>query len=117
MRDFDYKITTKNNVTIVTFSGKINMESKSQLQACREELFSEQAQLVIFYCKDVTVVEPCVFRDFTLLQHDIRQKRIELFVAGLDNHTKQYLVDRAVIRLDESKKTLLEVFEYKKRMA
>jgi anti-anti-sigma regulatory factor len=115
MREFEYKITSKNNVTIVNFSGKINKESKPQLQACREELVSHTSSMVIFYCKDVTVVEPCVFRELTMLQHEIRQKRIELYVAGLDSTTKQYLVDRAVIRLDESKKTLLDVFEHKKK--
>ncbi|MBA2403677.1 MAG: STAS domain-containing protein [Bdellovibrionales bacterium] len=117
MREFDYKIITQNNVTIISFSGKISKESKEQLETCRQEIISDSSQTVILYLKDVTKIEPCIFRELTLLQHEARKNSNELYVAGLDNQIRQYLVDRAVIRLGEIKKTLIEIFEHKKKMA
>lgn len=117
MRDLDYKIISQNNVTIITFSGKITKESKEQLITCRELLTTEKSSTVILYFKDITTFEPCTFREFTLLQQEIRKNTVDLFVAGLDSKTKEYLLDRAVIRLSEIKKSLSDVFETMKKVA
>lgn len=117
MLDFEYRITSKHNVSVITFIGKISKESRDQLETCRQEMLEDKSKMVIIYFKDVSNIDPCVFREFTLLQQEIRKKNAELFLAGLDTSVKQYLVDRAVIRLGEVKKSLQEVFEEKLKTA
>lgn len=109
--EFEYKITSKNGVSIVTFKGKLTKETKDHLESCRQEISTDTSTLVIFYFKEVPAVDPAVFREFTLLQQEIRKKNVPLYLTGLDNSTKQYLVDRAVVRLSELKKSLHDVFE------
>lgn len=74
MLDFDYKIISKNAVTVVTLSGKLNRESRDQLELCRRELESHDGKVLIIFFKDIAAVDPCVFRDLTLLQQEIRKK-------------------------------------------
>lgn len=109
--DFEYKIASKNGVSLVTLKGKLCKEAKSQLENCLQEIMSANASHLILYFKDNTTIEPGVFREFTLLQQEIRKKNIPLYLTGLDASTKQYLLDRAVVRLNEIKKSLQDIFE------
>src|SRR5690349_547268 len=109
INEFEYKITSKNGVSVVTFKGKLSKETKDQLETCRQEIVSDKSNLVIFYFKEVPTIDPSVFREFTLLQQEIRKKNIPLYLTGLDSATKQYLIDRAVVRLSELKKSLHDV--------
>jgi len=117
MRDFDYKLISKNDVTIISFSGHINKDCKDLLETCRQEIISDSAKMIVLYFEDVTSVEPCVFREFTIIQHEIRLKKIELFITGLNSPTRKFLIDHAVIRLNEIRKNLSDVFEDKIKAA
>ena len=108
--DFEYKITSRNCISVITFKRKITKESKDQLEKCRQAILSEDSSLVNLYFKEVPGIDATVFREVILLQQDIRKKNIPLYVTGLDNATKQYLIDRAVVRLSEFKKSLNEIF-------
>lgn len=109
--DFEYKITSKNGVSIVTFKGKICRETRDQLESCRQEIMSDSSSFVIFYFKEVPAIDATVFREFTILQQEIRKKNVPLYLTGLDTATRQYLIDRAVVRLSEFKKSLQDVFD------
>lgn len=109
--DFEYKIASKNGVSVVTLKGKICKEAKDQLDNCLKEILSANSTHMILYFKDVTTLEPSMFREFTILQQEIRKKNIPLYLTGLDNSTRQYLVDRAVVRLHEIKKSLQDIFD------
>lgn len=113
MSSFGYKITSKKDVTVVSFTGKIDKDSKSLIDACRNQVFKERPSLVVIYFKDIESIDATILRDITLFQHEIRKKRIELYIAGLDNNMREFLLERAVIRISEYKKTLLDVFEQK----
>ncbi len=115
--DFEYKIASKNGVSILTIKGKLCKEAKDQLENCRQEILAANSTHMIIYFKDVTTIEPSVFREFTLLQQEIRKKNIPLYLTGLDNSTKQYLIDRAVVRLSEFKKSLQEIFDEMAKVA
>lgn len=111
MPEFDYKIVSKNTVTVITLSGKLNKESLDQLENCRKDLSQDPASVMILYFKDVPNVDPCVFRELTILQQEIRKKNVSLYVTGLDNNNRQYLLEKAIIRNSEIRKSLMEVFE------
>lgn len=111
MTEFDYKIVSKNTVTVITLSGKLSKDSLNQLENCRKDLAQDAASVMIIYFKDVPTVDPCVFRELTILQQEIRKKNAHLYVTGLDNSNRQYLLDKAIIRNSEIRKSLMEVFE------
>jgi hypothetical protein len=55
---------------------------------------------MIFF-KNVEAVEASVFRELTLLQHEIRQKKDRLHIVGLKSNLKAVLGEKGVIRGSE----------------
>lgn len=111
MDKFEYKIVIQNDVMVVTFAGKMDRQSLQSIEACRKDILNDSPSLIILYFKDVTKIEHAVFREITVLQHEIRKKNIELYLSGLDNSTRDLLFDRAIIRASEYKKSLVHIFE------
>ena len=113
MNGFSFKITSKKDVTVVSFTGKIDKDSKAMIEECRKQVIAVRPSLVVIYFKEIKSIDATILREITLFQHEIRKKRIELYIAGLDNNMREFLLERAVIRVSEYKKTLLDVFEQK----
>jgi len=53
-------------------------------------------------------VDSIIFRELTQLQHDIRDKGLELYIVGLDKETRKYLLEKAVVRMKDLRKTFEE---------
>lgn len=109
MADFDYKVINKTSITVIVFSGKLTKESLPQLENCRKGLTTISPKTLVLHFKNITGVEHTTFRELTMLQQDIRKSNIELYVTGLDSQNKQLLLEKAVIRLSETRKGLEEI--------
>lgn len=111
--EFEYKLIQQSRVSVITLKGRIGKDAKEHLEQCRKDIEELDADIIILLFKDVPVVDPAVFREVTLIQQDIRKKNIQLYLVGLSNTVKNYLNDRAIIRLSEVKNTLEEILSAK----
>ena len=104
-----YKIINQKNVSIVTISGDITRHDKDLLEKCYKEVVEIlESKLMIILFKNVSMVEPVIFRELTMIQHDARKKNMDLRVVGLTMSVKNLLSRGGVIRLAEIKNTLDE---------
>ena len=99
----NYRIKSHNNVCVVTLNGDIGRDDRDSLLACAEEIKKEDFQSAILLFQNVTSVEVGAYRELTLLQHEIRQKRDRLHVVGLKGELKEDLGEKGVIRFKELK--------------
>lgn len=111
--EFEYKLIHQSHVSVITLKGRIGKDARELLEQCRKEIESVDAEVVILLFKDVPSVDPAVFREFTLIQQDIRKKNTQLYLIGLSNTIKNYLNERAIIRLNEVRNSLEEVLTSK----
>lgn len=108
---FEYKIVENNDVVVVTFQGKLSRDAKDGLKKCHQELIHISSKYIIFFFKDVSLVEPIILRDLTLIQHDTRKNNKRIFVTGLSPSLKQNLNGKGIIRLTEFKNSLDEALK------
>jgi tartrate dehydratase beta subunit/fumarate hydratase class I family protein len=108
INECEYSITEKNKVAIMVFKGKMSKGANEIIDQCRKDFLALDVKFAVIYFKDVEVFHPVAFRELTCLQQEIRKKEIPLSVVGLNYENKKYLLDRAVIRLHETKKDLEE---------
>jgi hypothetical protein len=97
----NYKITTHNNVCVVAISGNISREDRDSLVKCIEEIKDQDFNSAMIFFKNVEAIEVAVFRELTMLQHEIRQKKDRLHLVGLKNTLKIALGEKGVIRGNE----------------
>ncbi|HXH32623.1 MAG TPA: STAS domain-containing protein [Bacteriovoracaceae bacterium] len=108
-KSFDLKITSKFGYEVITLSGRITKDAKDNLETCTQEIINSTSKTFILFFNDVSVVDNTVLRELTLLQQEIRKKKVELFLVGLGSEIKQQLIDKGIIRMSEVRKSLEEV--------
>lgn len=99
----NYRIKSHNNVCVVTLNGDIGRGDRDGLLACAEEIKKEDFQSAILLFQNVTSIEIGAYRELTMLQHEIRQKRDRLHVVGLKGGLKEDLGGKGVVRMSELK--------------
>lgn len=104
----NYRIHHHNNVFVVTINGNIGRDDREQLLACAEEVKKARFQSAILFFQNVSAVEMAVYRELTLLQHEIRRKN-RLRIVGLKGDLKDDLGERGVIRMNELIQDLKEI--------
>lgn len=109
--EFEYKIVKKNDVSIITFKGKISKDSKEKLSVLQEELSSEKNNITIFHFKDVPTIDAIAFREISLIQLEARKNAGQVFLTGINSALKNYLNERGVIRLNEVRGSLEEALK------
>ncbi len=110
-KHFDWKITSKFGFEVITLSGKITKDARDPLQTCREEVLSSRSKTFILFFNDVPSIDQTVFRDLTILQQEIRKKRVELYLVGLGNELRQQLIAKGIVRVGELRRSLEEVVQ------
>lgn len=108
--EFEYKLVSKNGLTIVTFKGRMGKDARDQLKKCHDEVMKTESGIVIFLFKDVPTVDMAIYREITLLQQENRKNR-QVFVVGLNRSLKQVLLDKAIIRFSELRESLEETLK------
>lgn len=109
---FEFKIIGNQVVAVVTFKGNITKEACAELEVCRQKLSQEQAPLTVILFKNVNIVEASVYRELTLMQKEIRdKKKSSLFIVGLNPELKFSLLEKAIIRPLEVRKSLEDVLK------
>lgn len=103
---FEYKIVENNDVVVVTLQGNLTRNAKDDFKKCHQELILVSSKNIIFFFKDVSLIEPIILRDLTLIQHDTRKNNKRIFVTGLSSSMKQVLNEKGIIRLTEFKNSL-----------
>lgn len=83
-----YKLIEKNKVLIIAVEGNIGREDKDLLVNCTKEILG---------------------KEITLLQHEIRKKKLLVKVVGLTLPMKVLLRGRGVIRSNETFKDIKDV--------
>jgi hypothetical protein len=53
MSSSGYKITSNKDVTVVSFTGKIDKDSKVMMEVCRNQVIKERPSLVVIYFKEI----------------------------------------------------------------
>ncbi|MFP5386740.1 MAG: STAS domain-containing protein [Bacteriovoracia bacterium] len=104
-----YKTINQNNVCILTISGDLTRDDSEILTTCSNEVKSAEAAIVVIFFKNVSVIDPLLFRDLTMLQHDLRKKGKKIYIAGLNVQLKTTLSEKGVIRGGEVFASLNEV--------
>jgi anti-anti-sigma regulatory factor len=107
----DYKFFFQNSIAIVTLTGDIGRKDKESLSNCTKEILEKELSSVVIVFKNVNAIETSVFRELTLLQHEIRRKNIDLWIVGMSMSIKVALIDKGVIRTQEIKSSLPEALE------
>lgn len=105
---FEYAITQKQDIAVITLAGDIDRESKAILEKLHAEVLELQANLFIFHFKGVTTIDHSIYVELTVIQHDLRKQKLDLYILGLDPKLKNILVDKAIIRSSEIKKDMTE---------
>ena len=108
-KPFDVKITSKFGYEVITLTGRITKDAKDNLETCTQEVINSKSKTFILFFNDVPYVENTVLRELTILQQEIRKKKVELYLVGLGLEVKQQLIDKGIIRIGEIRKSLEEV--------
>lgn len=105
---FEYTITQKKNIAVISLNGDLGKDSKVALEKLHAELLECRATFFIFYFKNVTQVDHSTFKTLTMMQHDLRKQKFDISIIGLDPKLRSSLVDKAIIRSSEIKKDMAE---------
>lgn len=105
----NYRIQTHNSVCVITINGDIRRDDRERLLQCAEEIRPLEFQSAILLFQQVDVIEMGVYRELTMLQQEIRQKREKLRLIGLKYTLKCVLGEKGIIRFGELIDDLKEV--------
>lgn len=108
--EFEYRFEKQNYLIVVLFKGHLKKDSREALVKCTQELSQIESDAVILHFNEVTVIEPIIFRELSILQAEIRKTK-KLFLCGFTQIQKQILLDKAIIRFNELRSNLTDVIE------
>ncbi len=107
----NYRIISQNSLTVINFEGSITRADRDALMTCMEEMKSLSSSAFILNFKNVSDVEYLLFRELTMLQHEVRRKNVDLVVAGLGMKLKALLLEKGVVRVSELKGSVGEAIQ------
>ncbi len=105
-KEFDYKLKVQGKMAVVNFSGTISHDPKERLDTCLKEVICSEAKIYFLLFNDVQAVEASALRELALIQQELRKKKCELWLVGIERELKKYLLDKGIIRLHELKSSL-----------
>lgn len=108
--EFEFKFVKQNTLVLAILKGKLRKDTKGELVLFGIELLKLESKMVILYFKEVSLIEPVVYRDFVLLQAEVRKTK-KLYLCGFTQAQKQVLLEKAIIRVQETRGDLLEALE------
>ena len=98
-KSFNYTLSHKNRMLVVSFCGEMSSVVGPGLDACRIEILSkENLKCVVLYFQDVPGVSPEAIAVLAQMQREIRSRGLELRLCSLKENLREKLVRMGVIR-------------------
>lgn len=99
---FQYFISEKAGIAIVTWLGLLNTESIPELERCATAILETKAKIVILHLREVgPKIDRTVLRPFTQLQKQVREMPAKLMVVGIHPRLSSELSSHGVLRPEE----------------
>ncbi len=105
----NFKILNQNAICVVTFNGDMLKADREVLSECSQNLKAIDCNAVILYFKNVSAIDPAVYRSLILVQFELRQRQLKLRATGLGLQLKTQLIEKGVMRSNELYPTLNDV--------
>ena len=98
-KSFNYVISHKNDMLVVTFQGDMTSSILPGLEACRSEILSKkEIRCVVLYFGDVGLISSDAIPLVAQIQREVRAKPAELRLVGLKENIRERLVKMGVVR-------------------
>lgn len=98
-KSFNYVLSHKNNMLVVTMQGELNSFVLPALEACRQEILSKkEVRCVVLYFQEVDAIASDAIPLLAQMQREIRAKPADLRLASLSETLRERLVRMGVIR-------------------
>lgn len=102
---FQYFLSDKKPILIVTMVGRMNFMAVQTLLKCKAEINrlsqKENARFVVFYCRDVELITGDAISVLTQMQAEIRARDCSLNICSLRPEIRERLVNMGVVRRNE----------------
>jgi anti-anti-sigma regulatory factor len=104
-----YFLAEKNLCLIVSLIGTLGRKNVTVLESCIGDLEKSHAKWIIVNFRDVLpFIDEPMYAELAMLQKAIRMKPAALKLCSLHPRLRTLLIDRGVIRLDETNNNLTE---------
>jgi anti-anti-sigma regulatory factor len=104
-----YFLAEKNFCLIVSLIGKLGRKNIAALQSCIKELEKSKAKWIIINFRDVSpIIDEPMVAELATLQKKVRAKPAALKLCSLHPELRTALIERGVIRLEETNNNLTE---------
>lgn len=109
---FQYYLSDKSPILVITMLGKLNSSAVKTLTECKAEInkFAGKSgiKFVVFYCRDVDMINGDAVSVFTQMQIEIRARSWELSICSLRPDIKEKLIGMGVVRKTELSENMRE---------
>lgn len=95
-------------MAVLNFSGVISHEPKKRLDKCLKEVICSEVKVFFILFNDVQAVDSSALRELALIQQELRKKKCDLWLVGIQKDLKKYLLAKGIIRRHELKASLNE---------
>jgi anti-anti-sigma regulatory factor len=103
---FEYFISRKADLVVVTFQGEITLSCGESLTRCIDELAEEKPGIVILNLQ--ANIDKESQRMFTIFQKQVRDLGAQLRICLKDEEIRRLLVSFGIVREEEMRKDLKE---------
>jgi anti-anti-sigma factor len=98
-KSFNYVISHKNDMLVVSFQGDMTSAILPGLEACRSEILSKkEIRCVVLYFGDVPLISSDAIPLISQIQREVRAKPADLRLVGLKENIREKLVKMGVVR-------------------
>lgn len=102
---FQYFLSDKRPILVVTMVGRLNFLAVQALLSCKAEInklsHHDDIKFVVFYCRDVEVITGDAISVLTQIQAEIRSRGCSLNICSLKPDVKEKLTNMGVVRRNE----------------
>jgi anti-anti-sigma regulatory factor len=95
--NFDYFISQKTEVAVVTMIGSLSKANAEQIESCVKAIESLNSTFLIFNMRDVTEIRENFVRPFANIQM-LARKRGQMRISGLKPEHRAYLSQYGLVR-------------------
>jgi anti-anti-sigma regulatory factor len=107
--DLVYFLAEKNLCLIVSLIGRLGRKNVDVLESCIKDIEKSKAKWIIINFRDVApLIDEPMYAELASLQKKVRAKPAALKLCSIHPDLRKSLIDRGVIRLDETNDNLTE---------
>jgi anti-anti-sigma factor len=98
-KSFNYVLSHKNDMLVVSFQGDMTTVVLPGLEACRTEILSKkEIRCVVLYFGEVGLISSDAIPVLAQIQRDVRARPADLRLVGLKESIRERLVKMGVVR-------------------